>query len=71
MITIPPPDTLKFLKSICWQLSDFYDLTLEQMLSRYENGWRYREMFDNLETEEREFIKTLAQAFGSWLIVEL
>lgn len=71
MIDIPPREYLPFLKSICWQIADYYDLTPEQMLSCYENGWRYREVFNNLEEEEKAFIKTLAQEFGSWLLVEL
>ncbi|WP_279239692.1 hypothetical protein [Scytonema sp. UIC 10036] len=41
------------------------------MLSRYERGWRYREIFNNLEGEELNFLKELAQRYHSWLLVEL
>jgi hypothetical protein len=41
------------------------------MLSRYERGWTYRTLFDNLAGEELEFIKALATEYKSWLITEL
>ena len=41
------------------------------MLTCYERGWRYRSLFNNLESDEVEFIKTIAQEYQSWLIVEL
>ena len=41
------------------------------MLSRYERGWRYRNLFKNLEDEELEFLKKIAHQYQSWLQVEL
>lgn len=41
------------------------------MLSRYERGWNYAQLFDNLEGEELNFLKELAQQYNSWLQVEL
>jgi hypothetical protein len=61
------PERLPFLEMICWQTADVYRLTPEQMLSRYERGWRYRQLFANLEGEELAFLKALAKSYDSWL----
>lgn len=61
------PKRLPFLKSICWQTGNVYKFTPEQMLSRYERGWSYRNLFNNLEVEELNFVKQLAQYYDSWL----
>ncbi len=61
------PNKLPFLESICWQTRDVYQFTPEQMLSRYERGWQYRDLFGNLEGEELEFLKNLARHYHSWL----
>jgi hypothetical protein len=58
---------LPFLESICWQTDDVYRFTSEQMLSRYERGWRYRQLFNNLEGEELDFLRQLAKTYHSWL----
>jgi len=78
MITATPtidapvvPEELPFLKSICWQTADVYQFTPEQMLSRYERGWEYRQLFSNLESEELDFLKELAQRYHSWLQADL
>ncbi|MBD1889210.1 MULTISPECIES: hypothetical protein [unclassified Coleofasciculus] len=65
----PPvvPKRLHFLESICWQTGDVYRFTPEQMLSRYERGWEYRQLFSNLEGEELRFLKELAKRYNSWL----
>ncbi|MDF2387018.1 hypothetical protein JMG10_36490 [Nostoc ellipsosporum NOK] len=65
----PPviPKKLPFLESICWQTADVYKFTPEQMLSRYERGWEYRKLFNNLEGEELNFLKGLARRYDSWL----
>lgn len=65
----PPvvPKRLPFLESICWQTADVYRFTPEQMLSRYERGWEYRQLFSNLEGEELIFLKELAKRYNSWL----
>jgi len=61
------PKRLPFLESICWQTGDVYRFTPEQMLSRYERGWEYRQLFSNLEGEELNFLKELAKRYNSWL----
>ncbi|MGK7943762.1 MAG: hypothetical protein AB4058_04770 [Microcystaceae cyanobacterium] len=65
------PQKLPFLEAICWQTENVYRLTPEQMLSRYERGWRYRNLFNNLEEEELEFLKKIAHQYQSWLQIEL
>jgi hypothetical protein len=65
------PKRLPFLESICWQTTDVYRFTPEQMLSRYERGWRYHDIFNNLEGEELNFLKELARRYKSWLQVDL
>jgi hypothetical protein len=65
------PPKLPFLEAICWQTKNVYDFSLEEMLTAYERGWRYRSLFNNLEQDELEFIRTIAQEYQSWLIVEL
>ena len=64
---ITAPEKLPFLESICWQTGDVYRFTPEQMLSRYERGWSYRQLFNNLEREELEFLQKLAKRYNSWL----
>ncbi|BAZ53616.1 hypothetical protein NIES4103_62970 [Nostoc sp. NIES-4103] len=65
----PPviPKKLPFLESICWQTADVYRFTPQQMLSRYERGWEYRKLFNNLDGEELNFLKGLARGYHSWL----
>jgi hypothetical protein len=46
------PEKLPFLEAICWQTRDVYQFTPEEMLNRYERGWEYRQIFDNLSEEE-------------------
>lgn len=65
------PKKLPFLESICWQTADVYRFTPEEMLSRYERGWRYHDMFNNLEGEELYFLKELARYYKSWLVADL
>jgi hypothetical protein len=65
------PKRLPFLESICWQTADVYRFTPEQMLSRYERGWQYYNLFNNLEGEELSFLKELAKNYQSWLQVYL
>jgi hypothetical protein len=48
------PAKLPFLESICWQTDNVYRFTSEQMLSRYERGWAYRQLFNNLAACRRE-----------------
>jgi hypothetical protein len=65
------PNKLPFLEAICWQTEDIYSLTPEQMLSRYERGWRYRSLFNKIEGSELDFLKRIAREYQSWLQVEL
>jgi hypothetical protein len=65
------PQKLPFLEAICWQIEDVYRFTPEQMLSRYERGWKYRTLFNNLEGEELEFLRNLVKYYHSWLQVEV
>ena len=65
------PKNLPFLEAICWQTENVYRFTPEQMLSRYERGWRYRNLFNNLEVKELDFLKQLAKQYDSWLQAEL
>jgi hypothetical protein len=65
------PKKLPFLEGLCWQTKNIYDFTIEEMLSCYERGWKYRSLFNNLEPEELEFIKTIALKYKSWLQSEL
>jgi hypothetical protein len=65
--TIVIPQKLPFLESICWQTENVYKFTLEEMLSRYERGWDYHDLFNNLEGEEFTFLKEIAQQYNSWL----
>jgi hypothetical protein len=65
------PEKLPFLESLCWQTSDVHHFTPEEMLSRYERGWTYRNLFGNLDSEERAFVKLLAERYQSWLQVDL
>ncbi len=69
--TLVRPEKLPFLESICWQTADVYRFNSEQMLHRYERGWRYRDIFMNLEGEELEYLKSLAKAYQSILQVDL
>jgi hypothetical protein len=78
MITATPtidapvvPEELPFLESICWQTVDVYQFTPEEMLSRYERGWEYRQLFGNPEGEELGFLTELAKRYHSWLQAEL
>jgi hypothetical protein len=65
------PEKLPFLEAICWQTKDVYHFTPEEMLSRYERGWRYRSLFNSLEGEELDFLKKLAKDYHSWLQTDL
>ena len=65
------PEKLPFLEAICWQTENVYRFDPEEMLSRYERGWRYRNLFNNLEGEELDFLKKLAKEYDSWLQSDL
>ena len=65
------PKSLPFLEAVCWQTADVYRFDNEQMLRRYERGWRYRHLFNNLEEEELNFVRQLAVNYNSWLLSDL
>ena len=64
---ITVPEKLPFSESICWQTGDVYRFTPEQMLNRYELGYSYHDLFNNLEGEELKFLQKLAKRYNSWL----
>ncbi|BAW96550.1 hypothetical protein NIES970_14830 [[Synechococcus] sp. NIES-970] len=65
------PERLPFLESICWQTHNVYKFTPEQMLSRYERGWRYKNIYTPPQGEELKFVKKLARRYHSWLQTQL
>ena len=68
---IKPPKDLPFLRAICWQTKDVQHFTLDEMLDRYERGWKYRGILGDLRGEEREFVHQLAKERDSWLSVDI
>jgi hypothetical protein len=65
------PEILPFLEAVCWQTENVYRFDRQEMLSRYERGWRYRSIFNNLEGKELDFVKQLATEYDSWLQTDL
>lgn len=65
------PESLPFLEAICWDLGNVHDLTLDEMLCRYERGWEYRGALADLDGQEKTFLAELARAKGSWLQVHV
>ena len=61
------PAELPFLQAICWDLDDVKLLTPDEMLSRYERGWRYCGVLADLEGEDLRYVRQLARVKGSWL----
>ena len=66
-ISIHIPDRLPFLEAIGWPITDVRQLTLHEMLTCYERGWRYRGTLADLEGEELNFVRELANKIGSWV----
>lgn len=65
------PKKLPFLEAICWQNAEVKHFTPEEMLHRYERGWHYKGVIGIPSAEEQVFIKQLATAYGSWLLVDV
>lgn len=63
------PQELPFLASISWFDRHPRDLSLEDILRRYESGWRHRGVLADPSPEEWRFIRALVARFGSWLDV--
>jgi hypothetical protein len=62
---IPVPEQLPFLKSISWFDQDYRNLSLLDMLRRYESGWRHLGVLGDPTPEEWAFIRALVARFGS------
>jgi hypothetical protein len=62
---ISVPEQLPFLKSISWFDCNYRDLSLLDMLRRYESGWRHLGVLADPSPEEWVFIKALIARFGS------
>ena len=67
---ISVPQKLPFLEAVCWQTENPYHLSPEEMLCRYERGWRYRGVVADLGEDEKKFIRDLGQRYGSWINME-
>lgn len=68
--SISVPDSLPFLKSLSWFDVDYRNLSLIEMLRRYESGWRHKGVLSEPSPREAEFIKALVARFGSILDVQ-
>jgi len=64
---ISMPDKVPFLQAICWQTAEVRHFTPEQALARYERGWTYRGVLEDLKGEELDYVRALARTFGSWI----
>lgn len=67
----PVPKELPFLEAICYQTDDVRHFTAEEMLNRYERGWKYKGILADLGTEEEEFLHNIAHKFDSWLALDV
>jgi hypothetical protein len=59
------PEQLPFLRSISWFDQDYRNLSLLDMLRRYEAGWRHLGVLGDPSPEEWAFIRALVARFGS------
>jgi hypothetical protein len=65
-VALPPvPQQLPLLRAISWYDGDPARLSPEEMLSRYEAGWRYCGVLAQPSPEESEWIRCLVERFGS------
>jgi len=65
----PRPARLPLLEAVSWFDADPYALAPEEMLTRYERGWRHAGALVELGDEERAYVRALASKFGSHLDV--
>ncbi len=65
------PAQLPFLQALCWQTADVHHFSHDEMLSRYERGWQYNGVIADLEGEELCFVRELAVAKKSWLVINV
>jgi hypothetical protein len=61
------PARVPFLQAICWQTVDVHHFSPQEALARYERGWNYRGVLEELTGEELDYVRTLARTFGSWI----
>ncbi|MDM8517415.1 hypothetical protein QUF76_14550 [Desulfobacterales bacterium HSG16] len=66
-VPVKIPTDLPFLKSICWQTKNVRHFSLQEMLNRYERGWKYRGVLTDLEGEELDFVRNLVKKLDSWI----
>lgn len=62
-----PPDHLPFLEAVSWYDRAPMELSPEEMLARYEAGWRFLGVLADPTFEEREWIRYLTERYGSVL----
>lgn len=65
------PEKMPFLQAICWQVANVHNLSLKEMLCRYESGWHYLGVLGQPNSEELAFIQQISQHYQSWLVAEL
>jgi hypothetical protein len=63
------PRELPFLASISWFDRLYRELPPEDMLRRYEAGWRHLGVLGEPSAEELRFIRELVARYGSYLDV--
>jgi hypothetical protein len=61
------PRDLPFLASLSWFDRLYRELPPEDMLRRYEAGWRHLGVLADPSEEEIQFIRALIARFGSWI----
>jgi hypothetical protein len=66
---LEPPRELPFLESLSWFDRGWRLLSPEDMLRRYEDGWRFRGVLAEPSAEELELIRELCRRYGSFLDV--
>ncbi|MFH0730559.1 MAG: hypothetical protein V2B19_29970 [Pseudomonadota bacterium] len=66
-INIPIPDRLPFLEAVGWAIKDVRQLTFYEMLTCYERGWHYRGVLAELQGDELNFVRELADKISSWI----
>lgn len=62
---IDVPGELPFLESLSWFDACWRELSVFEMLQRYERGWRHRGVTAELSADELIFVRALIQHFGS------
>ncbi len=70
-VNVKVPNHLPFLEAVCWDLANVRDLTLDEMLNRYERGWDYRGALADLVGQERAFVRELATLKQSWIMLDV